>query len=234
MTTRRASRTTNPADLNRKRGSTVTEAKESSRQRLPRVQSDPYRTGTGAGELVKEPVAMPDCAVWADDVADRVRRPRARQNTGVTDSELVSCFVCQKHHLGEAAAGGVLYEDDLVYAGHAHPIATSTAYRGYLVAEPKRHLRGLGDLTDDEAAALGRLLNRLAGALKEVAGAEHVYSFVLGHGVEHLHVVLAPRYPGTPEEYWGLRLRQWPDAPRVDEGGMRALVARLRGRVLAS
>jgi len=140
--------------------------------------------------------------------------------------------VCSKHRQGDAAQGGVLFEDELVYAGHAHALTGPLVYRGYLVAEPKRHAPGLGDLTDEEAAALGRLVNRLARALKEVAGAEHVYSFVFGHAVPHLHVVLAPRYAGTPEEYWGVRLREWPGAPRVDEREMRALVGRLKPHVM--
>lgn len=95
-----------------------------------------------------------------------------------------------------------------------------------------RHAPGLGDLTDDEAASVGRLVSRVARALREVAGAEHVYSFVFGDGVPHLHVVLAPRYPGTPGEYWGVRLTEWPEAPRVGEPTMRALVAELRPKVL--
>lgn len=140
------------------------------------------------------------------------------------------CFVCAKHAMGGSALGGVLFENDLVYSGHAH--ATGGAvYRGYLVAEPKRHVAGLGDLSDEEAGALGQLVNRLARALKDVAGAEHVYSFVIGHGPPHLHVVLAPRYPGTPLEYWGLRLREWPEAPRVDDDEMRVLVTSLRRHV---
>jgi histidine triad (HIT) family protein len=65
------------------------------------------------------------------------------------------------------------------------------------------------------------------------AGAEHVYSFVLGDGLAHLHVVLAPRYAGTPREYWGVRLREWPDAPRVGEDEMRSLVLRLRAYMSA-
>jgi histidine triad (HIT) family protein len=84
------------------------------------------------------------------------------------------CFVCAKHALGDAATGGVIFADELVYAGHASPRAGPTAYRGYLVVEPVRHAEGLGDLTDPEAAALGLMVNRLARALKEVAEAEHV------------------------------------------------------------
>ena len=121
---------------------------------------------------------------------------------------------------------------NLVYAGQCNPLAEATStYRGYLVAEPKRHVAGLGDLTDPEAAALGRLVNRLARALKEVAEAEHVYSFVFGDGLAHahLHVVMAPRYAGTPVQYWGVRLREWPD---VGEDEMRGLVAQLRAHVI--
>ena len=126
-----------------------------------------------------------------------------------------------------------VFEDDLVYAGHAYPLSEPVlAYRGYLVAEPLRHAARLGDLTDPEAVALGLLVNRLARALKEVAEAEHVYSFVFGDGLAHLHVVLAPRYPGTPREYWGVRLREWPEAPRVAEDEMRSLIARLRAHII--
>jgi histidine triad (HIT) family protein len=152
------------------------------------------------------------------------------------DSELrpASCVVCAKHALGDAALGGVLFEDELVYAGHAYPLtAPVLTYRGYLVAEPKRHVAELGDLTDPEAAALGVLVSRLARALKVVAGAEHVYSSVFGDRLAHLHVVLAPRYAGTPREYWGVRLREWPDAPRVGEDEMRNLVAQLHAEVIA-
>ena len=71
------------------------------------------------------------------------------------------CFVCAKHALGDSAPGGVLFEDELVYAGHAYPLAEPvSAYRDYLVAEPKSPLEGLGDLTDPEAVALGLLVNR--------------------------------------------------------------------------
>jgi len=143
-----------------------------------------------------------------------------------------SCFICEKHRQGQSVEGGVIYEDDLVYAGHSHRLGCPAISLGYLMAEPKRHVEGLGDLTDDEAAALGRLVNRLARALKHVEGAEHVYSFVFGDnrvaGV-HLHVV--PRYPGTPRQYWGRRLTEWPDAPRGGPAAMRSLVDRLRAEL---
>ena len=138
------------------------------------------------------------------------------------------CFICGKHAEGDAAEGGVIYKDDLVYAGHLHTMGAPSAYRGWLVVETKRHVAGLGDLTDEEARAVGSLVNHVARVQRQVADAEHVYSFVHGDAVPHLHVHLAPRYAGTPQAYRGHRLRDWPDAPRVDEAQMRLLVATLR------
>jgi diadenosine tetraphosphate (Ap4A) HIT family hydrolase len=139
-----------------------------------------------------------------------------------------SCFICDKQARGDAAEGGVLYEDDLVYVGHMHMMGNPDVYRGYLMVETKRHVAGLGELSEEEAAAVGSLMNRAARVLRDGAGADHVFAFVYGTGVPHLHVHLAPRYPGTPREYWGPRIREWPDAPTVDPESMRRLVADLR------
>jgi len=143
-----------------------------------------------------------------------------------------ACFVCSKHRRGADVEGGVIYEDDLVYAGHAHTVGRSDAYLGILIAEPKRHVVGLGDLTDDEAAALGRLVSNLARALQAVERAEHVYSFVFGDGqVRHLHMHLVPRYAGTPPDYRGYQVTEWPGAPRGGTEEITALCDRIRAEL---
>jgi diadenosine tetraphosphate (Ap4A) HIT family hydrolase len=141
------------------------------------------------------------------------------------------CLICDKHELGDAAEGGVVYEDELVYVGHIHTLRAPTAYRGWCVIEPKRHVAELGDLTEDEAEAVGRLLRSVAAALREALDAEHVYAFVFGDGVPHLHVHVVPRYAGTPIEYWGARLNEWPAAPRVDRGSMTDVVSKMRAHL---
>lgn len=139
------------------------------------------------------------------------------------------CFVCRKHRGEVSLPGGAIYQDAWVYAGHAQIQAgQATAYLGYLMAEPKRHAPGLADLTDAEAQALGLLVVRLGRALVSTEGAEHVYAFVLGDGVPHVHVHVVPRYPGAPREYWGVHVDEWPAAPRGGPGEIAGLCARVR------
>ena len=134
-----------------------------------------------------------------------------------------TCFICRKHRGEIESPGGAVYEDELVYAGHAFiPDGKDAAYLGMLLLEPKRHAANWGDLTDAEGAALGRAAVKLARALVAACGAEHVYSFVLGHSIDHLHMFLIPRYPDTPREFWGLNVDDWPGAPR---GGLEEIGA---------
>ena len=44
----------------------------------------------------------------------------------------------------------------------------------------------------------------------------------------HLHLHLIPRYPGAPREYWGMRVDEWPDAPRGEAAEIAALCEQLR------
>ena len=128
------------------------------------------------------------------------------------------CLVCRKQRGEQPAPGGVLYEDDLVYASHVYvPAGRGDVYLGWLVLEPKRHAPNLQDLTADEAQRIGLLATRLSRAMTAALDIEHVYALVLGHHVAHLHLHLFPRYRGAPREYWWPRLEEWPDAPRGDE-----------------
>ena len=118
-----------------------------------------------------------------------------------------------------------LRRDDHVRVVHLDP--APTAYLGYLFVEPRAHRRSLDEIDDAEAAALGTAVRDTARALRAV-GAEHVYSFVVGHQLEHLHVHVVPRWPGAPREFWGVRVDEWPQAPRGDATQVVAFVHRLR------
>ncbi|GHO70943.1 HIT family protein [Ktedonobacter sp. SOSP1-52] len=139
-----------------------------------------------------------------------------------------ACFVCQKHKGQLALPGGIIYEDELIFASHHIPEDGPTSYLGWLIVEPKRHFPGLAEQTEEEAKASGLLIARLSRALKVCTEAEHIYSFVLGHHVPHLHIHLLPRYPGTPRDYWGVRVPEWPDAPQGDAQHVVLLCERVR------
>jgi histidine triad (HIT) family protein len=83
-------------------------------------------------------------------------------------------------------------------------------------------------LEPDEAAAVGRAATRTARALQAAAGAEHVYAAVIGHHSPHFHLHVIARYPGTPREYWCVRVDEWPDAPRGDAQAIAGFCGRLR------
>ena len=119
--------------------------------------------------------------------------------------------MCEKHRLGDDFPGGVLDRDHLVYAGHvADPESRASAYGGWLVVEPVRHVPGLDGLTKEEAGRLGVVANRLARAQREVLGTDHVSAFILGGAPpswrtpDHLHRT-SRRYPDTSREETGAR-----------------------------
>ncbi|MEZ0092281.1 HIT family protein [Streptacidiphilus sp. EB129] len=141
------------------------------------------------------------------------------------------CFVCAKHQGTTLMPGGPVWVDELVVVSHLSPRAPGApgeVYLGHLFVEPRRHAPGLPDLADAEAQSVGRWCARAARALRQVAGAEHVYAAVIGDSVPHLHVHLLPRYPGTPREYWWDRVDEWPGAPRGGEAEAASLVEQLR------
>lgn len=137
------------------------------------------------------------------------------------------CFICRKHSGAAFVPGGFIYEDEYFHAMHlfAEPAPT---YLGYLMVESNRHVPGMADLSDEEAQAAGLLVTRLSRALKAIEGAEHVYVFVLGNAIPHLHIHVVARYPGTPREYWGTSISEWPEAPQGGDAEIAAVSRRLR------
>ncbi|MBI2899541.1 MAG: HIT family protein [Planctomycetes bacterium] len=141
----------------------------------------------------------------------------------------MDCLICRMEQ-GEAL-DRPLHEDPLVWAGHAPPEeGESDVYLGRCLMAPRRHAAGVADLSDAEAQAVGLWIARLGRALR-ASGAEHVYVFVLGHKVPHVHFHVIPRHPGTPREYWGVRVLEWPAAPRGGGEEVREVGARIRAAI---
>ena len=144
------------------------------------------------------------------------------------------CFVCRKHRGLEIVPGGPIFENDLVYISHAQLWGNeSTHYLGHLFVEPKRHVPGLAGLSEEEAREIGLCTSLVAKAIQDICGAEHVYSFVIGDHVPHVHVHIIGRYPGAPKEYWGTKVDEWPGAPRGGEVEIAELAQKLKLYLLA-
>ncbi len=138
------------------------------------------------------------------------------------------CFICRKHRGEIPMLGSVIYQDDWFLVCHSGmPDAGENIYLGYLIVESKRHIPGLADLSGEEAAAFGTLMARLSKALQVTENAAHVYAFVIGDRVPHLHLHLIPRYPNAPPDYYGVHVDEWPDAPRGGLPEIKVLCDRL-------
>src|SRR5579859_6222470 len=85
-----------------------------------------------------------------------------------------ACPFCRPDQALPFATGGILYEDDLVYAHH-YGRGEEPTYLGHLMLMTRRHVLGFTDLTEAEAQAIGLSVARLSKALKACTGAEKVY-----------------------------------------------------------
>lgn len=145
------------------------------------------------------------------------------------------CFVCRKHRGLEKVAGGPIFENDLVYVSHAQLWGSeSSHYMGHLFVERKRHVSELAGLSREEARDIGLRTTLAAKAIQEVCSGEHVYSFLIGDHVPHLHVHVIGRYPGAPKEYWGSKVDEWPGAPRGGEVQIAELTKKLKVYMIAN
>ena len=75
-------------------------------------------------------------------------------------------------------------------------VSLSSEVAGFAYLEPKRHIRYITELDGPEAATFGPAVACSTSALKDATGAEVVYVYIVGDGVPHLHLHLAPHRAG--------------------------------------
>jgi histidine triad (HIT) family protein len=143
------------------------------------------------------------------------------------------CSICQKHRSLERYGWAIFESDHFVVMHGIKPEDPEPTYLGWVIIETRRHVHELGDLNDAESRELGPLMTRLARALAQTVGAEHVYAFLIGDGVPHFHLHLFPRYPGTPREFWGTHVDEAPDAPRGGIEAVQGVVSSLQRALLS-
>ncbi|MEE9404454.1 MAG: HIT family protein, partial [Algisphaera sp.] len=104
-----------------------------------------------------------------------------------------------------------LYEDDHVLAF----LDIGPVSHGHCLVIPKEPAAELGDLSDDAAAALGRVLPRLVRAVKQATGCEGLNVLqnngsAAGQEVMHVHFHLIPRYGKQAEATQKSFATTWP------------------------
>jgi histidine triad (HIT) family protein len=110
-----------------------------------------------------------------------------------------------------------VYEDDLVLAF----LDIGPLSRGHLLVIPKEPAETLDRLSDESAAAIGRVLPRLCRAVKRVTGVEQ-YNVLENNGplahqaVFHVHFHIIPK----PNDEQGLGVR-WPSGKLDNADGAR-------------
>lgn len=103
----------------------------------------------------------------------------------------MSCFICNKHTgTSNQPPGGYIYEDEYWMVCH---FPAEQSVLGQLVMESKRHFLDFSDMSDEEARSYGYIVKKLYTILKQVTGAERVYSLVTIEGTPHFHVHFIPR-----------------------------------------
>jgi ATP adenylyltransferase len=143
-----------------------------------------------------------------------------------------SCDICRKHSSGDGSAGQLVARPAGFWVFHAPPGADGRAPLGYLYIETDRHAPYLADLTQEEAAALGRIRSVLAAALRDAFDPEFVFAAVIGRSIAHFHEHLFVRHRGTGAEVtWDASDEA---APRADEAQVAELVDRLRSALTAA
>lgn len=104
--------------------------------------------------------------------------------------------------------------------------------QSYIMVESIRHFRGMYDATDEEMAAVGKMLKVLSKSMIDILDAAHIYAFVIGEGLNHFHIHVVARYKDAPREYWGPPVDEWPDAPRGTLQDVRNLNKKVRSEIL--
>ncbi len=139
------------------------------------------------------------------------------------------CFVCTKHKtLPPNLALSFEAYGDFVVAHAPDRTKDGTNLIGSLIIEPRTHVQNWSELGPNQAAQLGALIGEVTGLLYAHPQIEHVYTWVFGDAVAHLHIWLMPRYKGTPKEYWGTKVTEWPNAPKGGHLEMAQFISKLK------
>ena len=143
----------------------------------------------------------------------------------------LECMACQLTAGERDLAGGRVFQTEHWVVEHC----IGTLGVGTLVLKPFRHLVGLADMSDAEAAELGPLMRRTTAIIKALTGADQVYACLWSHAdwtPGHIHFVLQPAWNALRSRYPGpgpaLQMAMFSEAQALDPEAVAAFCARAR------
>jgi len=108
---------------------------------------------------------------------------------------VVDCLSCQALRGEILTPGGMIFEDEYWLVDHTLP---PVFICGKLTLKLKRHCENLAELTKEETAALGPLIQKVCRALQHVTGARKVHVASYGEGVSQVYFLITPRTADLP------------------------------------
>ena len=145
-----------------------------------------------------------------------------------------TCELVAQRDAGTAPLWDNIFRTDYWDVVHSY----NTSIVGWIVLVPRRHRDAIAELSPEETAELGPLLQRVSRALADVTGCVKTYVMQFAEHPQHPHVHfhVVPRMADQPPELhsWrvltGLGVRE---DQRVSETEMNAIAGRL-GRLLGA
>lgn len=105
------------------------------------------------------------------------------------------CQACDEIHEIQRDSSLVIYEDACWIVSHK---TGDDVLAGNLIIKTKRHCEHLAELTAEEAASLGDIIQKTCLALSRVIEVAKVYVASYGERVKHVHFFVIPRTPKVP------------------------------------
>lgn len=119
-------------------------------------------------------------------------------------ADCLTCELVTRRDAGEAPVWDAIFRTPHWDVVHAF----GTSVEGWLVLVVRRHLTAVADLSDEEAAELGRLIRDVSRAVQSATGCDKTYvvQFAEHRQHPHVHVHVIPRARDLPDEHQGPRV----------------------------
>lgn len=106
-------------------------------------------------------------------------------------SNVSTCGICKANSGEVPVPGGIIFENDLWLVRHLTPWR---CVPGWMMVQSQRHVAGISDFNDAEAANFGPAFRHLQKVLQDVTGALRIYTASMNESSPHFHCHLVPRY----------------------------------------